>query len=154
MSTIIIVRAQPSDAALLKQIAVAAKRYWGYPDHLINQWAASPIITPAAIDHDLVFAAHQQGQPIGWYRLIVDSSPAILEDLWVIPSWIGQGVGRMLFTHAVAQCRAQRIAQIELDADPHAVGFYRNMGCTVIGETISEWNRPVPRLRYTLAAVD
>ncbi|MCX7861172.1 MAG: GNAT family N-acetyltransferase [Chloroflexus sp.] len=153
MHSITITRAQPDDAAALKQIAIAAKRHWGYPDHLIAAWATTPIITPAAIEHDLVYVAQTAATPIGWYRLLIGQEPAVLEDLWVIPAWIGHGVGRLLFTHAVATCRERGLAQIELEADPNALGFYLRMGGVVIGERISEWNRPVPRVRVAVASL-
>jgi GNAT superfamily N-acetyltransferase len=151
MSAIEIVRAQPHDAATLKFIAVAAKSYWGYPEHLIAAWAASPIISPMDIAHSPVYVAYNVQQAIGWYRLLTDRSPAILEDLWVIPSWIGRGIGRALFEHAIAQCHAHGVTQMELDADPNAVGFYLRMGGRVIGESISEWQRPIPQIRFDLA---
>ncbi|WP_298815860.1 GNAT family N-acetyltransferase [Chloroflexus sp.] len=150
MLSIIITRAQTDEATTLKQIAIAAKRYWNYPDHLIAQWAATPIIDPAAIGRDLVFVARIDDRPVGWYRLMVDRLPAILEDLWVTPEWIGQGLGRALLNHATIECRKRGIDQIELEADPNALGFYLRMGGTVIGERMSEWNRPVPLVRITL----
>jgi|GEM_PF-609054 len=151
MSAIEIVRAQPHDAATLKLIAVAAKSHWGYPEHLIAEWAASPIISPMDIAHSPVYVAYNAQQAIGWYRLLIDRSPAILEDLWVMPSWIGRGIGRALFEHAIAYCHAHGVTQMELDADPNAVGFYLRMGGRVIGERISEWQRLVPRIRFDLA---
>lgn len=142
--------AQPGDIPLLRQIAIAAKSYWGYPASLIAQWAATPIITPAALARDRVCLAASAGTPIGWYRLALDRSPAWLDDLWVIPEWIGRGVGRLLLSDAIAACRARGIAQMELEADPNALGFYLRMGGVVIGERISEWNRPVPLVRLDL----
>ncbi len=150
MSAITITQASPDEAPILKQIAIAAKRYWHYADHLIEQWAATPIITAAAIERDLVFTARVDKQPIGWYRLIVDRRPAILEDLWVTPAWIGHGIGRALLTHAATECRARGIEQIELESDPNATGFYLRMGGMVIGERMSEWKRLVPLIRITL----
>lgn len=147
MPLITITRAQPAEAAALRQIAIAAKSYWGYPDDLIETWAATPIITAAAIERDVVFVARSETTPIGWGRLLVEQTPAILEDLWVTPAWIGCGVGKLLLRYGIAICRERGIAQIELDADPNALGFYRRMGGVVIGERISEWNRPVPRVR-------
>lgn len=150
MPSITITRAQPAEAAALRQIAIAAKSYWGYPGHLIETWAATPIITSAAIKRDVVFVARSDTTPIGWGRLLVEQTPAILEDLWVTPAWIGCGVGRLLLRYAIAICSERGIAQIELDADPNALGFYLRTGGVVIGERISEWNRPVPRVRIAV----
>lgn len=153
MPSLEIVRAQPHDAATLKLIAIAAKSYWGYPEHLVAEWAATPIISPMDIAYSPVYVAYDAQQAIGWYRLLTDRSPAILEDLWVMPSWIGRGIGRALLAHAIAQCQARGIAQMDLEADPNAVGFYLRMGGRIIGESISEWQRLVPRIRFDLTSL-
>ncbi len=44
-----IVRALATDAVTLKEIAIASKGYWSYPDHLMSQWAQTSIITPESI---------------------------------------------------------------------------------------------------------
>jgi GNAT superfamily N-acetyltransferase len=145
-----IVRAQAQDSATLKKIAIAAKSYWDYPDELIAQWAQTPIITPESIAADPVFKACTGDSEIGWYRLLNCPGAVILEDLWLLPAYIGKGIGRALFEHAVDQARRSGAQNIELDADPNAAPFYTKMGCRVIGETLSEWGRTIPRMRYSL----
>ena len=66
------------------------------------------------------------------------------------PSAIGSGAGRRLFEHASRTLRATSGAPaLEVDADPHAVGFYERMGAVRIGETASTLipGRTLPRLR-------
>jgi GNAT superfamily N-acetyltransferase len=143
-----IIRAMPGEAAFLKDIAIASKGYWGYPEELISKWAQTTIITPEAIANDLVFKACVDLDVAGWYRFIPQSLMATLEDLWILPAYMGQGIGRRLFEHAVEQARSNGAVEFELDADPHAVPFYQKMGCKVIGESLSEWGRKIPRMRY------
>lgn len=147
-----ITRARPQDAALLKEIAVAAKGHWGYPDHLMSKWAQAPIITPESILTDIVFLAQLDAATAGWYCLLTGSGTAILDDLWVLPAFMNQGVGRRLFAHAVEQAKVQGAQAIELEADPNAAPFYMHMGCRVIGEVLTSWQRMVPRMRYELAS--
>jgi len=144
-----IVRAQPQDAASLKEIALAAKGYWGYPEQLMRQFAQTQIITPGSISKDVVYKALHESGLIGWYRLLIDTSPAVLDDLWVLPAFIGRGYGRALFEHAREQVRTQGATYFELDADPNAKAFYEKLGCVVVGETLSEWGRMIPRMRYS-----
>jgi GNAT superfamily N-acetyltransferase len=145
-----IIRAVPSEAITLKEIAIASKSYWGYSESLITQWAQTSIITPKVIVDDLVFKACVNGPAVGWYRLILKVFPALLEDLWVLPVFIGCGIGRALFLHAVDQARGNGMLVFELEADPHAVPFYQRMGCKVIGESLSEWGRKIPHMRYEI----
>src|SRR5919108_5149242 len=100
-----IVRAESQDSAMLKEIAIESKGYWGYPDDLIAQWAQTQIITPDSITADIVFKACAESSVMGWYRLLTPSKIAILEDLWVLPAFMGKGIGRALFEHAIGQAR-------------------------------------------------
>ncbi len=145
-----IARAKPEDSERLKQIAIASKSHWGYSEHLISQWSQTPIITPQAIDADMVYLARVGSVVIGWYRLQSRLPSMVLEDLWVLPDYIGQGVGRKLFEHALRQAKLSGAQYLELEADPNAEPFYIRMGCRKAGENISEWGRVVPRMVYDL----
>ncbi|MCX6048569.1 MAG: GNAT family N-acetyltransferase [Chloroflexi bacterium] len=147
-----ILRAQPEDADALKKIAIAAKGHWGYDEPLMAQWAQTPIITPEAIAADCVYKGCDGVSIIAWHRLLTSVPTAILDDLWVLPTWIGHGIGRRLFQHAIAQAQLAGALAIELDADPNAAPFYARMGCQMIGESWTEWGRTIPRMRYTLPA--
>jgi GNAT superfamily N-acetyltransferase len=145
-----IIRALPKDSAALKEIAILSKGYWGYPDDMMSKWAQAPIITPQSIAIALVYMAVLESAIVGWYRLWDGSKTAILDDLWVLPDFMGRGIGRSLFQHAVSQARSGGSLAIELDADPNAFAFYERMGCYKIGENISDWQRMIPRMRYDL----
>jgi GNAT superfamily N-acetyltransferase len=143
--------AEPEDASLLKQIAIQAKGYWGYPDHWMDQFRSSPIVTAESIGVDVVYKACVEEEEVGWYRLLPQVPIAILEDLWVLPTWMGRGIGRALWEHAAAQARSLGAQAVELEADPNAVPFYQRMGFQVIGQSLSEWGRYVPRMRCDLS---
>jgi GNAT superfamily N-acetyltransferase len=149
-----IVRAQPQDAPLLKEIAVASKGHWGYPEQLMAEWARTPIVTAEAIASNLVYVARSGPAVVGWYCLRLEPAPATLEDLWVLPALIGRGTGRALFRHAASQARRHGATTFQLDAEPNAVGFYERMGCHVTGRTLSEWGRYIPRMRCDLLLDD
>jgi len=143
-------QAQPEDVEILRQTAIAAKSYWNYPDYLIQQWSQTPIITPDSLHNDIVYAARIGSLIIGWYRLLVRLPAVVLEDLWVLPDYIGKGIGRKLFEHAIEQAHLSGADHLELDADPNATPFYMRMGCHVVGERISEWGRSIPHMVYEL----
>src|SRR6266540_1944189 len=68
-----------------------------------------------------------------------------LEDLWVEPAWMGRGVGSRLFGHAAAHARSAGANRLQWEAEPHAVGFYKQMGGRYVrdGEP-SAWGRIIP----------
>ncbi|MBO9334342.1 MAG: GNAT family N-acetyltransferase [Roseiflexus sp.] len=48
-----------------------------------------------------------------------------MEDLWVLPDYIGKDIGRKLFEHAIKQAQLSGADHLELDADPNATPFIR-----------------------------
>src|SRR5256885_3783319 len=96
-----ILRAKPEDAATLTEIAFAAKRHWGYPEHWLESWSNVLTILPQFIASHEAFAAHVDGQVVGFYALVSQLDKTSLEHLWVRPEFMGRGIGRALFNHAV-----------------------------------------------------
>jgi ADP-ribose pyrophosphatase YjhB (NUDIX family) len=150
--TLRIRRARRGEADALTALARRSKAHWDYDPEFIERAAAEMVVRPADIDaHEVWVLEDGTGQVVGFHRVIL-GAPAILEDLWLEPSAIGHGSGRLLWDHAVAIARAARAEAIELDADPNAVGFYARMGARVIGETPSAIvpGRSLPRMRLDL----
>jgi ribosomal protein S18 acetylase RimI-like enzyme len=56
----------------------------------------------------------------------------------VSPEFIGKGVGKEMFLHALELSRERGYKSLQLEADPNAVGFYEKMGMKRIGERASE----------------
>jgi len=121
-------RALPGDAEALTRIAFAAKRYWGYPERWIEGWSKSLTITPEFVRVNEVYAAISGGEPFGFYALAGTGCELELEHLWVLPAWIGSGIGRLLFEHAMDRAVALGVNRMEIEADPNAEGFYLKMG--------------------------
>jgi GNAT superfamily N-acetyltransferase len=77
--------------------------------------------------------------------ILLEGSTAVLDELWVEPGWIGQGVGSRLFRFVAAHATDLGATRMEWEADPNAVGFYERMGGRYLrdGEP-SEWGRILP----------
>jgi GNAT superfamily N-acetyltransferase len=121
-------------AATLTKVAIAAKSYWNYPAHWIEQWRAQLTVKPEYVrDNDVYAAVDATEQIVGWYALAGTGAALVLDNLWVRPEQIGTGVGRTLFEHAVAHAAARGAATLELEADPHAAGFYERVGMQRVG---------------------
>ena len=147
-----IVRARPEDAATLTEIAFAAKRQWGYPEHWIQCWREILTVTPALVAANPTFLAMEGDHVVGFYSLTVEPRPD-LTHLWVLPDAMGRGFGRALFEHAVKQGGALGFSTFEIEADPNAEGFYRRMGAKRVGTSVTEIEgerRELPLLIYEL----
>jgi GNAT superfamily N-acetyltransferase len=147
-----IVRARPEDAAVLTEIAFAAKRHWDYPERWIESWREVLTVTPALIAANPTFAAVENDEVIGFYSLTLEPRPD-LTHMWVLPRAMGRGVGRALFEHAVEQGRVLELAAFEIEADPNAEAFYLHMGAKRVGTNTTEIEgqpRELPLLIYEL----
>ena len=145
----IIRRAVTDEASRLTQIAHDAKRHWGYPENWLKHWQDDLTISPDFITANQVYVAESEGELLGFYALILGKERAELDHMWVAPAYIGTGVGKELFLHAMQRAAKENAAAVDILSDPNAEGFYRKMGAHRIGETVSEIDgeaRALPRL--------
>jgi len=142
-------RAMPEEAAVLTEIAHAAKRHWGYPENWIEHWQGDLTITRDFISNHEVYVAVTDKEIAGCCALVVKDSQAELEHMWIRPQYMGAGYGKALFVHVMQRAVTLSAPAVELSADPNAEGFYKHMGATRIGEVRSEIEgqpRVLPRM--------
>ncbi|HMR98830.1 MAG TPA: GNAT family N-acetyltransferase [Anaerolineales bacterium] len=123
---------------LLSELAISAKRHWGYPEQWMEIWAPQLTFTPEYFEAHEGWAAVDGEKPVAFYTLEDKNGIAWLENLWVSPEYIGRGVGKELFHHAVTLARQRGYKSLQLEADPNATGFYERMGMMKIGGRHSE----------------
>jgi GNAT superfamily N-acetyltransferase len=131
-------RAVPEDAEALSRVAFSAKRHWGYPELWIQHWRDGLTVTPDFVRNNEVYAAVSDSEPFAFYALTGEGRRLELEHLWVSPEWIGSGIGRLLFEHAIRRAASLGAEVVEIEADPNAEGFYLRMGARRIGENVYE----------------
>jgi GNAT superfamily N-acetyltransferase len=147
-------RALPGDAEALTRIAFAAKRYWGYPERWLEGWRETLTVTPEFVSDNEVYAAVSDGELFGFYALAGTGHELELEHLWVSPTWIGSGAGRLLFEHAMNKAALRGAKHVEIESDPNAEGFYLRMGARRAGENVYEiegQRRVLPRMVVEIA---
>jgi GNAT superfamily N-acetyltransferase len=104
----------------LREIAAAAKGHWGYDPQLVAGWAAGMTLPEEPI------LAERGGRVVGWASVERRGDVLWLEDLWVEPTAMGQGVGRDLFERAKAL--GGGCARMEWEADPNRPPVLRASG--------------------------
>ena len=104
------------------------------------------------LEGDQAWLVEHAGAPIGYYRLTFEGVAAEIEELFVEPAWIGRGIGRRLFEHAVATARDNGCVRLEWDSDNEARGFYLAMGAHVTGTRPSgmQGQAPLNRMRINV----
>ena len=63
-----------------------------------------------------------------------DGNDIWLDNLWVLPEHMGQGIGKQLFQHALERSRLRGESILKIEADPNAQGFYEKMGAQKVSE--------------------
>jgi GNAT superfamily N-acetyltransferase len=149
--------AAEADSVALTDIAFAAKRHWNYPPEYIDKWRHELTITPAYIRANTVRVAEAGGRPVGFGALVrVEAGFRVgqtfvakgywLDHIFLLPAYIGRGIGSRLVADLTQQCRQRRIGKIHIFADPHARGFYDKLGAVYQGEFPSSIpGRTVPK---------
>lgn len=132
--------AVPDDAQALSQVALSAKAHWGYPENWMQVWKPQLTFSPEYFDENESWVAVVGNNPIAFYTLQEKAGIAWIENLWVLPEYIGQGMGRQLFLDALWRARKLGYRILQLEADPNALGFYEKMGMRKIGERHSNAN--------------
>ena len=140
-----------ADFERLRAIAIEAKAHWGYDRALVEEWAQGGDFEPASLRARLVYVAEVEGDPVGWAALIPRGEVGWLEDLWIEPAWIGQGLGRALFEHVAAEARLLGARRLEWEAEPNAHGFYEHLGAAYVRDSEeTEWGRVLQVLAVEL----
>jgi GNAT superfamily N-acetyltransferase len=125
--------ARPGEAALLSDLALRSKGYWGYDQAFLDSCRAELAIEPDEVSGRCIVVAEAAGQILGFYS--VNGQPPVgeLGNMWVEPDRIGTGLGRRLWQDAMTTARKAGFVTLRIGADPGAEGFYRAMGAQRIG---------------------
>ncbi len=119
---------KPDDAVALSRIALSAKAHWGYPERWMEIWTSQLTFTGEYFKENESWIAEVSGSPIAFYTLQEKNGIAWLENLWVLPEYMGKGIGKRLFVHAVEISRQRGFTKLRLESDPNAAVFYEKMG--------------------------
>ena len=132
--------ASPADVPAIFSLIQALAEYenlsdavTGGPDQLADHLFGSRPYAEAIV-------ADRAGQVIGFalflhnYSTFLTKPGIYLEDLFVLPDYRGQAIGRALLTHLAQIAIGRDCGRLEwsvLDWNEPAIGFYKRMGATV-----------------------
>jgi len=152
-------RARPDEAEALTELALRSKAHWDYDAAFLARCRSVMRILPGMIRDNAHYVAEadpaRAGAPalLGVYGFEPEPDGVGLDLFFVEPAFIGRGVGRALWRHAVERARRMGAAALVVQSDPNAAGFYRRMGCRPAGGRASaiEPGRILPLFRFALS---
>lgn len=124
----------------LSEIAIRSKAYWGYSEGFMQACKYELTVTDEKIsssDYQYIVAC-EQAQIKGFAGLQrISTQICELDGLFVDPEFIGKGIGRLLFEHALTVLKSQNFKMLHIHSDPHASDFYQKMGASFIRQVPS-----------------
>ena len=140
------------DHEMLTEITKKSKAYWGYSEEQILKWNNNLTITQDYIKANDVFKLITNNIIVGYYSYFSEGEKSIiLDNLFVLPDYIGKGFGKYLMTDFLNRMKDAKIEKIILDSEPNAESFYSKMGFVKIGEFESSIkNRFMPIMEMKL----
>lgn len=97
-------------------------------------WLPLLTITPEYIaEHETWMAVIEQ-ETAAYYSFAQNDEGLWLDNLFVLPSFMGHGIGESLFSHALERARGSGALLLKIESDPNAQSFYEKMGARKVGE--------------------
>ena len=116
-----------------------SKAHWGYDAAFMKMSAASLTVSEDDIVAGRVLVATDDaGRVIGVAGVLPEGETADLDVLFVDPTAIGSGAGRLLFDAAVALAGRLGARRMTILADPNAAPFYERMGARYLRHAPSD----------------
>ena len=116
-----ILPAQPAQADTLTQIAMAAKRHWGYPERWMELWKPQLTFSPSYFEENESRVAEIDHAPVAFYTLLEKDGSAWLENLWVSPEYMGGRGWKATLRSCDGTCSRTRLPE-------HATGSGPQLG--------------------------
>ncbi|MFD6230835.1 GNAT family N-acetyltransferase [Streptomyces sp. NPDC060232] len=131
--------ARAAEAEALTGLVMRSKAHWGYDAGFLAACAPELRIRPDEVTaRRIVVAEDPEGTVLGLASLEGGAPLATLGLLFVEPSAIGRGVGRVLYRDVLRRAVEHGVRRLVIDSDPHAAGFYRAMGAVAVPATAAK----------------
>lgn len=151
-----------TDTKILTEISFKSKAYWNYPGEYFEIWKDELTISEKYVVENSVFTVEFNQSTIAYYSIVTLENPVSfsgieiqkgpwLEHMFVLPNFIGQGIGSQMVTHLKGICNQRQIHQLRVLADPNSKVFYEKRGFQYLRELPSTIpKRTTPELLLSL----
>jgi GNAT superfamily N-acetyltransferase len=128
-------KALPADSSILTEITKKSKAYWGYSREQIESWAVQLTVSEEYLQEYAAYNLVLDNRIIGYYAFKQkDASTIKLDNLFLLPEYIGKGYGRMLMEDFLERVGSMKMEKLVLHSEPFAEAFYMKFGFTTVGQ--------------------
>jgi GNAT superfamily N-acetyltransferase len=125
--------ARPEEADRLSELALHSKAHWGYSPEFMEACREDLAVSSERCNAGLVGVVADGERLLGFYALAGEAPDGELDQLFVDPTAMGDGLGRQLLATAAEHALELGMRSLRIEADPHAEDFYRHMGALKVG---------------------
>jgi GNAT superfamily N-acetyltransferase len=123
--------------AEINELIARSKAHWSWPQGYLEMALPLHTITPEYLRSNHCFEVlDAHNKLIAFVSIVVGSARVVLDNLWVTPELIGNGIGRRTCGRVFQLAREQGWTELWVLPDPQAEGFYVKMGFSDIGEQV------------------
>jgi N-acetylglutamate synthase-like GNAT family acetyltransferase len=119
--------AEIEDLETLNSISQKSKAYWGYPESWIENWLTELTINSDKFFEQNILVVENENGIIGFCSIIENSKNYEILHLWMLPEYIGKGIGKKLLEKTIGTF-VKIDKPIIVEADPNAEPFYNSQG--------------------------
>ena len=124
-----------TDHEILTGITKRSKAHWGYSEEQIEIWSEFLTISSGYIDANAVYKLIVENHIVAYYSFLHEDEKTIkLDNLFVLPEYIGKGLGRSLMEHFLLNIKKTNANKITLNSEPNSELFYSKLGFAKVGE--------------------
>ncbi len=148
-------KALPEDYEELTLIMRSSKSFWNYDQQQLLNWQDELTVSSEFISKNHVIKLIDRSKSVGFFAYSIHFTNVKLESLFVIPTHIGKGYGKLLMNSFLERAKSLHIKMIFLDADPHSEGFYNLFDFQTVGlKATSIKNRFMPVMVKQIALAE
>jgi GNAT superfamily N-acetyltransferase len=136
----------------LTELCLRSKAVWGYDAAFMDACRVELTLRPDDLSTSRIAVAERAGAILGVAQVKQIGQEADLAKLFVEPSALRGGIGKVLFAWATDAARSMGATRLAIEADPDAAPFYRRLGARDAGlaPSGSIAGRMLPKLVFDL----
>ncbi|GAB4169904.1 MAG: hypothetical protein Tsb006_7750 [Rickettsiaceae bacterium] len=148
---VLIRKARLDETGAMQELMTRSLVTWGYTKEQNNIFSEYLKVTPEFVENSITYIAEISNEIKGFWG-VVPQHEITEAKFYVDPSFIGSGIGTMLWDKVLAELRQTDLKYFTFLIERSAQGFYEKKGAVKVDEQESKLikGNPVPVMRYYL----